>query len=43
MPLMELTWENGQQAMHGLDPPRVPVKSATCTAVSPWLPSPLLL
>ncbi|XP_042956449.1 transcription factor UNE10 isoform X3 [Carya illinoinensis] len=31
----ELTWENGQLAMHGLGPPRVPAKSTTATTNPP--------
>ncbi|XVF79831.1 hypothetical protein PTKIN_Ptkin15bG0021300 [Pterospermum kingtungense] len=32
----ELTWENGQLAMHGLGPPRVPVKPLNSTAPSKY-------
>ncbi|KAF2315393.1 hypothetical protein GH714_039103 [Hevea brasiliensis] len=32
----ELTWENGQLAMHGLGPPRVPVKPMASTSPSKY-------
>ncbi|KAK9273414.1 hypothetical protein L1049_018224 [Liquidambar formosana] len=32
----ELTWENGQLAMHGLGPPRVPIKPVTSASPSKY-------